>query len=523
MSSEARAPPPLPPDTPPVDVPMLSQDEFFRHLELQSVHSVKFTYRQALKERLRATTKKNSLDLPPNTPTKPSPSRRPSMTSSPSPRQSPSISPKWLSPQSCRRIFGRPKIKREKLEEKRLLLVSMDRCDAAAGPSSSSSSSSSSPSPFKVPRTSILGPLINNCHLYRHPKVSEEIERFSLEKKLKKERDENENCSGSGPRSNIIERIDFDKSTEMGPSRQKRREIRKTKMRQPSRVPIIQSPVATMPVPEVEDEFAPQEFKVHHNHYHHHHQQRVVELEKEYEARIRIQPKVKAEDLDNVSPLLRFLPKTSKPRPPPPSSLLAGTSRKISQIPTSSPLTSTSSSSSSFTISKNNLSRIKLLSKQQPLKSSNTSSPVAHIPAAVVSHKCRHCFRCFSSRGALAYHEENGHLTCRMCRKTFKSKWKKSKAMHICQECVRRFPNSKDDSSHPLPLLPLIGLMQKRAAVLNAKISWFKCDICPKRFPKQSHMIKHVLAAHASEMHQVNLEKFQSCLAANSPAAVNES
>ena len=41
-----------------MSVPLLSQDEFFRHLELQSVHKVRFTYRQALKERLRATTRK---------------------------------------------------------------------------------------------------------------------------------------------------------------------------------------------------------------------------------------------------------------------------------------------------------------------------------------------------------------------------------------------------------------------------------------------------------------------------------
>ena len=37
-------------------LPLLSQDEFFRHLNLQSVHacSAKYHYRQALKERLRA-------------------------------------------------------------------------------------------------------------------------------------------------------------------------------------------------------------------------------------------------------------------------------------------------------------------------------------------------------------------------------------------------------------------------------------------------------------------------------------
>ena len=37
-------------------LPLLSQDDFFRHLNLQSVHasSAKYHYRQALKERLRA-------------------------------------------------------------------------------------------------------------------------------------------------------------------------------------------------------------------------------------------------------------------------------------------------------------------------------------------------------------------------------------------------------------------------------------------------------------------------------------
>ena len=37
-------------------VPLLTQDEFFRHLELRSVHNtsgVRFNYRMALKERLR--------------------------------------------------------------------------------------------------------------------------------------------------------------------------------------------------------------------------------------------------------------------------------------------------------------------------------------------------------------------------------------------------------------------------------------------------------------------------------------
>ena len=49
-----------------MEVPLLSQDEFFRHLNLRSVHatSAKYHYRQALKERLRASSQLQSQSLP---------------------------------------------------------------------------------------------------------------------------------------------------------------------------------------------------------------------------------------------------------------------------------------------------------------------------------------------------------------------------------------------------------------------------------------------------------------------------
>ena len=98
--------------------PLLSQDEFFRHLQLQSVHTkAKFTYRQALKERLRANPKKVLV----NNNTKGHEEVKPEPPSTPPPRvmpramaaTTPHISPKWLTPRSCRRIFGRPKLRRE--------------------------------------------------------------------------------------------------------------------------------------------------------------------------------------------------------------------------------------------------------------------------------------------------------------------------------------------------------------------------------------------------------------------------
>lgn len=481
---------PSEPSSPAVDdVPLLSQDEFFRHLELQSVHSVKFTYRQALKERLRATTKKSSLNLPPSRTSPPPNKVRRTSTSGPSSRHgdpTASSSPKWLSPKSCRRLFSRPKIKRDKIEHKRLLLVSASRCDSIV-----SSSSLATPDRFPnatstLASSSILGPLINNCHLYRHPKVSEEIEQFSLEKRLQRkvtpEQDENQNCSRQ--LSHIIQRIDFDKSNGLSPPELKR-----------PRTENFARQKRNSPVSRNSDLFPNDDNLVESRH--------GSPDDKEYEARIRIQPEVKTEDLDNASPLLRFLPR-SKP-PPPPSYLIQP--RKLSQIPISSSAISSSSSSvsSSCTSSSSDAS-----SKSNSTQLISTPKSLNTSAVKLLSHKCRHCSKMFSSRNALAYHEENGHTTCRMCRKTFKSKWKKSKAMHICQDCVRRFPNSKKEDH--MPLLPLIGLIQKQVLKKSKISSEIKCDICPKSFSKRSHMIKHVLASHASEMHRVNLEKFQSCL-----------
>merc|ERR1711993_134217 len=84
---------------------MGSQDEFFRHLNLQSVHktSAKYNYRQALKERLRASSQVQSRIVPAI------------QTKKEVKTKSPKISPvKWLTPKTCKRLFGRPKIRAER-------------------------------------------------------------------------------------------------------------------------------------------------------------------------------------------------------------------------------------------------------------------------------------------------------------------------------------------------------------------------------------------------------------------------
>ena len=104
-----------------VDPPLLSQDEFFRHLNLQSVHLFsekgggggnggKYMYRRALKERLRANTKTNYNQ---NRPYKTYKSKGRSLI------HSPQVSPcKGLSDSQRRKIFGRPRVRVElKFEE----------------------------------------------------------------------------------------------------------------------------------------------------------------------------------------------------------------------------------------------------------------------------------------------------------------------------------------------------------------------------------------------------------------------
>merc|ERR1712029_755327 len=72
-----------------MEVPLLSQDDFFRHLNLRSVHatSVKYHYRQALKERLRASSQVKSLTV----------NKSSSQQENNHPTKSPTVSPvKWL-------------------------------------------------------------------------------------------------------------------------------------------------------------------------------------------------------------------------------------------------------------------------------------------------------------------------------------------------------------------------------------------------------------------------------------------
>ena len=98
------------------DPPLLSQDEFFRHLNLQSVHfdsgqggtGGRYMYRQALKERLRASSyaKTNYYKTKANT--------KPASAAAATKTYSPQVSPcKWMTDSQRKKMFGRPKVRTE--------------------------------------------------------------------------------------------------------------------------------------------------------------------------------------------------------------------------------------------------------------------------------------------------------------------------------------------------------------------------------------------------------------------------
>ena len=126
-----------------MEVPLLSQDEFFRHLNLRSVHatSAKYHYRQALKERLRASSQTQSL-------TPPKVAKIEAFET-----KSPILSPvKWLTPKTRKKLFGRPKIRSERR------ILDFDNNLIASG------------------SEGLLKSLLSNCHVLRHPGVRKEVE-----------------------------------------------------------------------------------------------------------------------------------------------------------------------------------------------------------------------------------------------------------------------------------------------------------------------------------------------------------
>lgn len=142
-----------------MEVPLLSQDEFFRHLNLRSVHatSAKYHYRQALKERLRASSQSQSL-TPPGSGNKKIIVKKEIIPQIKSPVLTPV---KWLTPRKRKKMFGRPKIRSEK---RKILDFDNNKLNVIKEESNNNSNQR------------LLESLLSNCHVLRHPGIRKEVE-----------------------------------------------------------------------------------------------------------------------------------------------------------------------------------------------------------------------------------------------------------------------------------------------------------------------------------------------------------
>ena len=106
---------------------------------------------------------------------------------------SPQVSPyKWLSPHTCRRLFGHPRLK----AEKRSITYMMDSVDEMATPPKVNKMAS------KNKNFSILQPLLQNYHVLRHPAIQKEVEeRVAAEARLLSD----EPCNPITENSNLSE------------------------------------------------------------------------------------------------------------------------------------------------------------------------------------------------------------------------------------------------------------------------------------------------------------------------------
>ncbi len=161
-----------------MEVPLLTQDEFFRRLNLRSVHATegKYHYRQALKERLRASSISASY-LSKTNAAAPSKKRPPPTT----PIKSPAVTPvKWLTPKTCRKYFGRPKVRSE---QRKVLDFDNNWKDNNEKIVSKTNTIATTTS-ISVNKN-IVDSLLTNCHALRHPGIRSEFqEKLDNEKSL---------------------------------------------------------------------------------------------------------------------------------------------------------------------------------------------------------------------------------------------------------------------------------------------------------------------------------------------------
>ena len=433
-----------------MEVPLLSQDEFFRHLNLRSVHatSAKYHYRQALKERLRASSQVKSLTV----------NKSSSQQENNQPTKSPTVSPvKWLTPKTRKKMFGRPKIRTEKR-----ILDFDNNIKVVKGNDNQK----------------LLQSLLSNCHVLRHPGIRAEVQsnvycgRTKGSQSSFNVKDE----FWEPPSSNILERKCYWKQGEEKccPS----------------------SPAASNPTKTVSTRASPKISL---------RSKKVAELtpiktvKKEHVIHYRVQPIIKLEDkglrsrneqkMAAALALYHFYKPRSKEGTI--ISFKEFTKVFISQSNGHFPinLTVPIKKLSNYQLKKchpqdqpsnqmmtNNKTMIKVIQVSKPIETIKTSygrvSKPVLAPIKTENVQCDQCEETFNSLANLKIHMKKVH----------------DAANGITENGLMK----------PNYIIPMEVMNTKR----------YKCDICYRRFDKRSRMIRHIKNVHSTDIHRVDLSTF---------------
>jgi len=480
-----------------MEVPILSQDVFFRHLNLVSVHanSAKYQYRQTLKERLRARTQTKSL-TPPSTKNE---SKKEVIET-----KSPIVSPvKWLTPRKRRKMFGRPKIR---AEHRKIIDFDNNKLKVIKEESNNNSNQR------------LLESLLSNCHVLRHPGIRKEVEasvncgpsrNFDVKDEFwnppttsiiirkcywKKPEPAEKTAASENNNSTSLQLVIGEYSESLSPKNNNVKNINLKKSQQPNNPKSSQllheTHVRIQPGIQNPKERTKKERRV----------SAALALYHLYKPKARNGSILSLRDFTQV-----FFRNGQKPWA---RDLLNQKSRCVNE----DPLNGSNWYKNGLTVPMKKLTNTQLKAKkipsvypeskqQQPavgtkpemtiepevvpeveektVKTSygRQSKPVL-VPIKTENVRCKHCQELFRSLYKLKQHMEKVHS---------------DQLPEKLQSCQKVLPLGYV----PAPLHePLNGFLK------------FKCDICNRKFEKRTRMIRHIKNMHSSDIHRVDLSKF---------------
>ena len=434
-----------------MEVPLLSQDEFFRHLNLRSVHatSAKYHYRQALKERLRASSQVKSLTV----------NKSSSQQENNQPTKSPTVSPvKWLTPKTRKKMFGRPKIRTEKR-----ILDFDNNIKVVKGNDNQK----------------LLQSLLSNCHVLRHPGIRAEVQsnvycgRTKGSQSSFNVKDE----FWEPPSSNILERKCYWNKKQDGNSPSSSTASSnptKTVSKASSKVSLRSKKVV---------ELTPIMKTVKKAHVIHYRVQPIIKLE-DKELRTRNEQKMAA-----ALALYHFY----KPR------------SKDGKIISFKEFTKVFISQSNGHFPINLTVPIKKLSNYQLKKCHPQDQPSNHMTSKtqhnyVVTQVIKPIETIKTSYGRVSKPVlapiKTENVQCDQCEETFNSLANLKVHMKKVHDAANGI--TENSCTKPNYIIPM--------EVMNAKR--YKCDICYRRFDKRSRMIRHIKNVHSTDIHRVDLSTF---------------